>query len=96
MNDCYIKVAKLKGEFIWHKHQFEDEMFMILQGQLIIEFKDQRIELNTGDIYVIPKGVEHNPIAKDECLVLLIENKSTLHTGNIINRNTKSIQKQLT
>lgn len=96
VNDSYVKVAKLKGSFVWHKHEHEDEMFIVLKGQLIIELRDTKIELDAGDMYVVAKGVEHNPIAEEVCLVMLIENKSTLHTGNIIDEKSKSIQEQLT
>ena len=95
VNQSYIKVAKLKGEFVWHTHENEDEMFMVLKGQLIIEFRDKQIELNKGDCYVVRKGVEHNPVAKNECLVMLIELKTTTHTGDTFHPNSKSIQQQL-
>lgn len=95
LNDSYVKVAKLKGEFVWHSHTDEDELFMILKGELDIHFRDNLIHLKTGDVYVVPKGVEHNPIAENECLVMLIENKSTLHTGETIHENSKSIEEQL-
>ncbi len=94
VNDSYVKVAKLLGHFVWHDHQDEDEMFLILQGTLIIELRDKQVTLNTGDIYVIPKGIEHNPIAEEECLIMLFEKKSTLHTGNIQHKKTKSIEQQ--
>jgi len=95
INDSYVKVAKLKGHFVWHRHDQEDEMFIILKGELTIELYDKQVELFAGDIYVVPKGVEHNPVAKNECLVMLIEKKSTQHTGKLINKNSKSIQQQL-
>jgi len=95
VNDSYVKVAKLKGSFVWHAHENEDEMFMILKGRLIMELRDDKVELNTGDIYVVPKGVEHNPIAEEECLVMLIEHKTTLHTGGVAHDEAKSIQEQL-
>ena len=95
VNDSYVKVAKLKGEFVWHSHTNEDELFMILKGELDIHFRDKVIHLKTGDVYVVPKGVEHNPIAENECLVMLIENKSTLHTGETFHEKSKSIEEQL-
>ncbi|MBL4773703.1 MAG: cupin domain-containing protein [Alcanivoracaceae bacterium] len=95
VNNSYIKVAKLQGEFVWHTHINEDEMFMVLEGQLIIEFRDKQVELNKGDFYVVPKGVEHNPVAKNECLIMLIELKTTSHTGDTPHPNSKSIQQQL-
>ena len=95
VNDSYVKVAKLKGQFVWHDHEFEDEMFMILQGQLRIEFRDHKIDLYEGDVYIVPKGIEHNPYAEDECLVMIIENKTTLHTGAVLHQNSKTIEQQL-
>ncbi|GFD86154.1 hypothetical protein KUL150_22130 [Alteromonas sp. KUL150] len=93
--DCYIKVAKLKGSLTWHSHEFEDEVFFILKGYLELELKDEVIHLETGDSFVISAGVEHNPVAKEECLVMLIEKKATLHTGNISHPQSKSIEAQL-
>ena len=96
VNDCYVKVAKLKGEFVWHAHLDEDEMFMVLKGQLTIELEDKVIDLREGDVYVVKKGVRHNPIAEEECLVMLIEPKDTLHTGDVIDDKSKAITEQLT
>ena len=96
VNDCYVKVAKLKGEFVWHAHLDEDEMFMVLKGRLSIELEDKTVELREGDVYVIKKGIRHNPIAEEECLVMLLEPKNTLHTGDVIDDKTKSISEQLT
>jgi len=95
VNDCYIKVAKLKGEFVWHAHDDEDEMFLILKGQLSIEQEDKVIDLTEGEIFVVKKGVRHNPVAKEECLVMLLEPKNTLHTGDVIDDKTKTISQQL-
>jgi mannose-6-phosphate isomerase-like protein (cupin superfamily) len=96
VNDCYVKVAKLKGEFVWHSHLDEDEMFMVLKGQLSIELEDKVIDLREGDVYVVKKGVRHNPVAEEECLVMLLEPKNTLHTGDVIDEKTKAISEQLT
>lgn len=95
VNDQYIKVAKLKGEFVWHNHEDEDELFHVVKGQLIIQFEDGEVELNEGDFYVIPKGVMHNPIAKEECWIVLIETVSTKHTGDVETSLTKTIAQQL-
>jgi len=84
LNGQQLLLAKIKGEFIWHAHEHEDELFMIIKGALIIEFRDKTIELNEGEIYIIPKGVEHKPIAKEEVHVLLFEPLEIKHTGNII------------
>jgi mannose-6-phosphate isomerase-like protein (cupin superfamily) len=95
LDDSYIKVAKIKGQLAWHDHAFEDELFMILQGQLVIEFRHGAVTLNEGDVYVVPKGVEHNPFAKEECLIMLIEKKSTAHTGMVKSPMTRSLDEQL-
>ena len=84
LNGQQILLAKLKGEFIWHAHDNEDELFMIIKGLLIIEFRDKTIELNEGEMYIIPKGVAHKPIAKEEVHVLLFEPLEIKHTGNIL------------
>lgn len=94
-NGQYIKIAKLKGEFVWHKHENEDELFLIIKGSLLIELKDETIELHKGDSYIVPKGVLHNPNCEEECWVMLIEPKETLHTGNVKNAKSKSIEDQL-
>jgi len=95
VDDNYIKVAKLKGSFVWHSHENEDELFMVLSGQLELELKEQTIHLSTGDIFVVPAGAEHNPVAKEECLVMLIEKRTTKHTGNVVHQKSKSIENQL-
>jgi len=95
LDDNYIKVAKLKGRLAWHSHEGEDELFLILEGRLRIEFRDGHIDLEKGDLHVIPRGVEHNPVAVEECLVMLIERKSTLHTGTVRTDKTKDISEQL-
>lgn len=88
VNESYVKVAKLKGEFLWHIHENEDEMFCILKGQLIIRFRDKDIALTEGEFLIIPKGIEHMPVAEEEVHVMLIEAKSTLNTGNVKNERT--------
>jgi len=95
VNDQYIKLAKLKGTFTWHKHDDEDELFYVLRGSLVIEYEDGQVVLNEGDVHIVPKGVMHNPIAEDECWVALIETVSTKHTGDVIIDKTKSIEQQL-
>ena len=95
VNDSYIKIAKLKGEFVWHDHDKEDEMFYVIKGSLTIELENEVIILNEGDFYIVKKGVMHNPIAKEECWVMIIEQKSAKHTGNVLTDKTKSIEEQL-
>jgi mannose-6-phosphate isomerase-like protein (cupin superfamily) len=89
LNESYIKVAKLKGEFIWHKHEKEDELFFVVNGKLVIKLREKDIHLKEGEFFIIPKGVEHLPVAEDEVHVMLIEPKSTLNTGNVINEKTQ-------
>lgn len=88
MNESYIKVAKLKGEFIWHKHEKEDELFFVVKGKLVVKLREKDIQLEEGEFFIIPKGVEHLPVAEDEVHVMLIEPKSTLNTGNVKNERT--------
>ena len=89
LNESYIKVAKLKGEFIWHKHEREDELFFVVKGKLVVKLREKEIKLEEGEFFIIPKGVEHLPVAEDEVHVMLIEPKSTLNTGNVINEKTQ-------
>ncbi len=96
VNDHYVKVAKLKGTFTWHKHDDEDELFHILKGQLIIEYENEKVHLKEGDIHVVRKGVMHNPIAEDECWVALVETATTKHTGDVVTEQTKTLDQQLT
>jgi len=95
VNDQYLKVAKLKGDFAWHSHDNEDELFIILAGQLTIQYESYEIHLNTGDVHIVPKGVRHNPVCAEECLVALIETVTTQHTGSEVTAMTKSIAVQL-
>ena len=95
VNDRYVKVAKLKGTFTWHKHDDEDELFYVVKGRLVIEYEDGKVTLNEGDLHVVPKGVMHNPVADEECWVALIETVSTKHTGDVVTEQTRSIEDQL-
>jgi mannose-6-phosphate isomerase-like protein (cupin superfamily) len=95
IDESYVKTAKLHGEFTWHAHDLEDEMFLVLQGRLRIEMQDRIVELGEGELFVVPKGVRHKPVAEQECLVLLIERKSTLHTGDTVTAQTRTIAEQL-
>lgn len=95
LDDSYVKVAKVKGMLAWHSHDTEDELFFILQGSLRIEMEAGAVELGEGDSYVVPKGVRHNPVAEEECLIMLIEKKTTLHTGDVDTDKTRSLQDQL-
>ena len=95
VNDQYVKVAKVKGDFAWHKHDAEDELFLILEGKLTIEYEDRVVELSTGDCHIVPKGVLHYPTCEEECLLALIETVTTKHTGDVMTDKTKSIEQQL-
>jgi mannose-6-phosphate isomerase-like protein (cupin superfamily) len=88
VNDFYVKLAKLQGEFFWHLHEAEDEMFLVLKGRLLMRLKDRDIQVEEGEFIVIPRGIEHLPVAEEEVHVLLFEPKSTLNTGNIRNDRT--------
>ena len=96
VNDPYVKVAKLLGEFVWHAHDNEDEMFLVMYGQLRIQLEgDREVVLGPGEFFVVPKGVQHNPIAEEEVGIVLIETVTTAHTGDVMTERTKSIDEQL-
>lgn len=88
LNGQHVKLAKLAGEFIWHHHEHEDELFLVLAGRLVIELRDRQIELEPGEFLIVPRGVEHRPRADGEAHVLLFEPKSTLNTGNVRDERT--------
>jgi len=89
LNGQHVKLAKLKGEFVWHKHDQEDELFYVLNGQLKMEFRDKTIDLNEGEFLIVPKGVEHRPVAEAEVCIMLFEPASTLNTGDVTNDLTR-------
>ncbi len=95
VDDAYIKVAKVHGSLAWHSHENEDEMFLVLKGHLRIETESGSVELREGEMFVVPKGMRHNPVAEQECHLMLIERKSTLHTGNVVTEKTRSLAEQL-
>ena len=90
VNDMHVKLTKLKGEFVWHTHDAEDEMFLVVRGELLIRLRDQEITVGEGEFIIIPHGVEHQPVAKEEVEVILFEPKGTLNTGNVENERTVS------
>jgi mannose-6-phosphate isomerase-like protein (cupin superfamily) len=90
LNDSYIKLAKLKGEFIWHHHDQEDEMFLVVKGRLLIRLCEQDLWISEGEFVIIPRGVEHLPVAEQEVHVMLLEPKTTVNTGNVTSDKTKS------
>lgn len=95
VDDVYVKVAKVQGTLTWHAHEHEDELFYILKGSLAIEMEDRTVVLHEGESFVVPKGVRHNPVAREECHVMLVERKSTQHTGDAVTARTRSVAEQL-
>jgi mannose-6-phosphate isomerase-like protein (cupin superfamily) len=88
INDSYVKLARLKGKFVWHHHEVEDELFLVLKGRLVIHLRDRDLVIHPGEFVVIPHGVEHCPVAEEEVHVLLLEPKTTLNTGQVRNERT--------
>jgi mannose-6-phosphate isomerase-like protein (cupin superfamily) len=88
LNDSHVKLVKVKGEFIWHHHEVEDELFLVIKGRLVIKLRERDITLEEGEFVIIPRGVEHKPVAEEECHLLLLEPKTTLNTGTEQNERT--------
>lgn len=88
VNDSYVKLAKFKGDFVWHTHENEDEMFFVVKGELTIKFRDKDVQLSEGECIVIPRGIEHMPVAEQEAHIMLVEAKTTLNTGDVVNEKT--------
>ncbi len=88
MNDYQFKIAKIKGDFIWHNHEHTDEVFIVIEGSMKIYLKDNTIHLSEGDLYVVPKGIDHKPFAERECKIMLVELRGTKNTGNQTNKLT--------
>lgn len=96
VNDQYIKVARLLGELVWHAHDAEDEMFLVVSGTLRIQLPDdQEVVLTPGQFHVVPRGVQHNPIAEEEVEIVLIETVTTAHTGDVISERTVPVDRQV-
>ena len=95
LDDSFVKVAKVQGSLTWHSHDNEDELFFILKGSLRIEMEERTVVLRQGEAFVVPKGVRHNPVAENECHIILIERKTTLHTGSEVSDKTRSVADQL-
>jgi mannose-6-phosphate isomerase-like protein (cupin superfamily) len=95
LDDSLVKVARVRGRLAWHAHEHEDELFYVLKGTLRIELEHRTVVLEQGDVFVVPKGTRHNPVAEEECLIMLVERRSTLHTGNEITERTRSLEEQL-
>ena len=90
LNDAYVKLVKVKGEFVWHHHEAEDELFLVVKGRLLLKFRDRDVWVEEGEFVIVPRGVEHLPVAAEETHVMLLEPKSTLNTGNVRNERTVS------
>lgn len=90
LNDSYVKVVKLKGEFVWHHHDEEDELFLVVKGRLLMRFRDGNVTVSAGEFIIVPRGVEHLPVAQEEVHLVLFEPKTTLNTGNV--RNERTVQ----
>lgn len=88
LNDSHVKLAKLQGEFVWHHHDLEDELFLVVKGRLTMQLRTGDLVLDPGELVIVPHGVEHCPKADEECWVLLLEPKTTLNTGNVVNERT--------
>ncbi|MCR3923583.1 MAG: cupin domain-containing protein [Firmicutes bacterium] len=88
LNDAYVKIAKIQGEFVWHTHANEDEMFYVVRGQLTLKVEDRELELLPGEFFVVPKGVKHMPVAKEEVWIMMLEPKTTVNTGDVQNERT--------
>jgi len=88
LNDSHVLLAKVEGEFVWHAHANEDELFLVVSGELTIELRDGAVTLGPGELVVIPKGIEHRPVARGEVQVVLIEPKATRHTGDVVSERT--------
>jgi mannose-6-phosphate isomerase-like protein (cupin superfamily) len=88
LNDSHVKLVKVQGEFVWHQHAEEDELFIVLQGELTIELRDGQVTLGPGELVVIPKGTEHRPVAREEVHLMLIEPKAIRHTGDVVTDRT--------
>ena len=95
LNGQYVKLAKMKGEFVWHHHENEDELFLVIKGRLLMKFRDKDVWVEEGEMIVVPAKVEHMPVAKEEVHVLLFEPASTLNTGNVTDQKTKRDLKRL-
>jgi len=88
MNDYHFKIVKVQGEFVWHDHPETDEVFIVLKGQLEIQFRDGKVFLNEGEMFVVPKELEHKPVAENECHIMLVEPAGTVNTGDVIHEKT--------
>jgi mannose-6-phosphate isomerase-like protein (cupin superfamily) len=92
VNDFHVKLVKVKGEFVWHTHEDEDELFLVLSGSFVVEMRDRSVALSEGELFVVPRGVEHRPVAEEEASILVLERAETAHTGG--QRTAMTVQEQ--
>ena len=96
LNDHLVKVARLEGEFVWHAHEGQDELFLVLRGRLRIQMEGgEEVALGPGELFVVPAGARHNPVADEECWIALIEPAATAHTGDVVTDRTRSLEEQM-
>ena len=95
VNDSFVKLVKFRGDFVWHKHEDEDEMFLVVKGSIVIKLRDGDLTLGEGEFAIIPRGVEHKPYAKEEAHVLLFEPKTVLNTGDVVNERTRPVLERI-
>jgi mannose-6-phosphate isomerase-like protein (cupin superfamily) len=95
VNDSYVKLVKFSGDFVWHKHEDEDEMFLVVKGEITIRLRDGDVRLAEGEFVIIPRGVEHKPVAEEEAHVLLFEPKTVLNTGDVVNERTRPVLERI-
>lgn len=95
VNDSYVKLVKFSGSFVWHKHEHEDEMFLVVKGEIVIKLRDGDLRLGEGEFVIIPRGVEHKPVAEEEAHVLLFEPKSVLNTGDVVEERTRPVLERI-
>jgi mannose-6-phosphate isomerase-like protein (cupin superfamily) len=95
VNDSYVKLVKFSGDFVWHKHEDEDEMFLVVKGEIVIKLRDGDVRLGEGEFVIIPRGVEHKPVADAEAHVLLFEPRTVLNTGDVVNERTRPVLERI-
>jgi mannose-6-phosphate isomerase-like protein (cupin superfamily) len=95
INDTYVKLVKLQGEFVWHHHENEDELFLVVKGSLLMKLRDRDVRVEEGEMIIIPRGVEHLPVAEEEVHVILLEPKTTLNTGNVKGERTVEVLQRI-
>lgn len=88
INDMHLKLVKLEGAFVWHRHEHEDELFLVTKGSFVMRFRDRDVKVEAGEFLIVPRGVEHCPVADETCEVVLLEPKTTLNTGDVLNERT--------